>query len=162
MKYRPMLGGMLNTAWISACERAGLAGLHVHDLRHTVGLRLREAAVPENTISDILWHQRTGSTMTAHYSQAQVVELRDALERIREDTGQFNKSLRTLLQEAKAARLLRVVGGTDVQNKNGVKSPHKVPTAPRGSDARNGAADGQSRAISRKSPPKVPTQRKRA
>ena len=34
---------MNNTAWQRARQEAGLAGLHVHDLRHTVGMQLREA-----------------------------------------------------------------------------------------------------------------------
>lgn len=61
---------MNNSAWRRARRRAGLPDLHVHDLRHTVGMRLREAGVAEATISDILWHTRAG--MTAHYSVAQV------------------------------------------------------------------------------------------
>lgn len=135
MRYQPVTGGMLNTAWLGACRRAGLAGLRVHDLRHTVGLRLREAGVPENTVADILWHQRAGSTMTSHYSQAQVMELRNALELIAKDTGQFNKSIRTLIAEAKSAKAvgasvqqvpqLRVVGGVGA----GTNSPRKVPAS---------------------------------
>ena len=53
---------MNNTAWQQAREKAGFSDLHVHDLRHTVGLRLREANVEERTISDILWHTRSGMT----------------------------------------------------------------------------------------------------
>lgn len=50
---------MGNTAWQNARRQAGkedpyLADLHVHDLRHTVGMRLRGANVRENTIADIL------------------------------------------------------------------------------------------------------------
>ena len=59
---------MNNTAWQRARTQAGLGDLHVHDLRHTVGMRLREAGVREETIADILWHSRRG--MTAHYSMA--------------------------------------------------------------------------------------------
>jgi integrase len=79
--------------------------LHVHDLRHTVRMRLREAGVKEETIADILWHNRRG--MTAHYSVAQIVEIRDALELITDERNRFNKSLATLIRE---------------------KSPQKVPT----------------------------------
>lgn len=61
---------MNNSAWRRARRRAGLPDLHMHELRHTVGMRLREAGVAEATISDILWHTRAG--MTAHYSVAQV------------------------------------------------------------------------------------------
>ena len=99
---------MNNTAWQRARAQAGLDDLHVHDLRHTVGMRLREAGVKEETIADILWHNRRG--MTAHYSVAQVVEIRDALELITDERNRFNKSLATLIRE---------------------KSPQKVPKAER-------------------------------
>lgn len=36
---------MNNTAWQRARELAGLGDLHVHDLRHTVGMRLRKAGI---------------------------------------------------------------------------------------------------------------------
>ena len=63
---------MNNTAWQRARTKAGLDDLHVHDLRHTVGMRLREASVKEEAIADVLWHSRRG--MTAHYSMAQIAE----------------------------------------------------------------------------------------
>jgi integrase-like protein len=119
---------MLNTGWINACQKAGLDGLHVHDLRHTVGLRLREAGVPQHTISDILWHQRSGSTIKAHYSQAQIVELREALELIREDRGQFNKTIQTLVREAKAAKK-PAKKSLRSPTRRPMESPSKGPTA---------------------------------
>lgn len=92
---------MNNTAWQRARTAAGLGDLHVHDLRHTVGMRLREAGVSEGTRSDILWH--TTASMTQHYSVAQIVELHDALEKIKDDTGRWNKSLATLRMEQEDA-----------------------------------------------------------
>ena len=61
---------MSTTAWQSGRRAAGkedlyLANLRVHDLRHTVGMRLREANVRESTVADILWHDHriiTGTT----------------------------------------------------------------------------------------------------
>lgn len=96
MPYQP-ISRMSNTGWENARAAAGLGDLHVHDLRHTVGMRLREAGVAEGTVSDILWHS-TGS-MTRHYSVAQLVELHGALEKIKDDNGQWNKSLATLRLE---------------------------------------------------------------
>lgn len=96
---------MNNTAWQKARARAGLGDLHVHDLRHTVGMRLREAGVAESTISDLLWHKT--ATMTRHYTMAQIVELHGALEKIKDDSGRWNKSLATLKlehQEKQAAQ----------------------------------------------------------
>ena len=77
------------SAWRKARSRAaakyqpcpaGFADLHVHDLRHTVGRRLRAAGVGEETRADILGH-RNGN-MTTHYSQAELTELFDALQKI--------------------------------------------------------------------------------
>ena len=78
-----------------------LGDLHMHDLRHTVGMRLREAGVREETIADILWH--SGRGMTAHYSMAQIVEIRDALELITDERNCFNKSLASLIREKSPA-----------------------------------------------------------
>ena len=96
MPYRP-IEVMNNTAWQSGRKKAGLGDLHVHDLRHTVGMRLREAGVPESTAADVLWH--SVKTMTHHYSMAQIAELHAALEKITADSGRWNKTLATLRQE---------------------------------------------------------------
>lgn len=101
---------MNNTAWQRARHEAGLGDLHVHDLRHTTGMRLREARVPESTRADILWH--TSPSMTHDYSMAQIVELRGALEKIKDDTGCWNKSLATLRLEQEAR------GGAQVPQKS--------------------------------------------
>lgn len=101
MPYRP-IATMNNTAWQRARTEAGLGDLHVHDLRHTVGMRLREAGVSEETTSDLLWHS-VGS-MTRHYSVAQIVELHAALEAIKADSGRWNKSLATLRREQEEGR----------------------------------------------------------
>ena len=95
---------MSNTAWQNARRKAGkqdpyLADLHVHDLRHTVGMRLREANVRENTIADILWHEH--ASMTDHYSVAQINELVDALELVADEHGRVNKTLQMLQLEGK-------------------------------------------------------------
>jgi len=58
---------------------------------------LREAGVPEGTASDVLWHNTR--SMTRHYSMAQLAELHGALEKIKEDTGAWNKTLATLRAE---------------------------------------------------------------
>jgi integrase len=99
---------MNNTAWQRARREIGIPDLHIHDLRHTVGMRLREAEVREETIADILWHVRPG--MTAHYSVAQVAELVDALNRITDERSRTNRSMAMIAREAR-----------------GEKSPHKVP-----------------------------------
>ena len=109
MPYRA-IGTMNNTAWQRARATAGLGDLHVHDLRHTVGMRLREAGVAESSIADLLWHSTR--SMTHHYSVAQITELLGALEKIKADSGQWNKSLTTLRREQTEARELRLKDGT--------------------------------------------------
>lgn len=90
---------MNNSAWQRARKLAGLGDLHVHDLRHTVGMRLREAGVREETIADILWHNRP--SMTAHYSVAQVAELHEALNRVANESNRVNRSLVMIAREAR-------------------------------------------------------------
>jgi hypothetical protein len=106
------LGGLVetmnNTPWQRACREMGSPDLRIHDLRHTVGMRLREAEVREETIADILWHVRPG--MTAHYSVAQVAELVDALNRITDERSRTNRNLAMIAREAR-----------------GETGPHKVP-----------------------------------
>ena len=88
---------MNNNAWQRARKLAGIPDLHIHDLRHTVGMRLREAGAREETIADILWHTRQG--MTAHYSVVQIDELLDALNRITDEGSRINRSLAMIRRE---------------------------------------------------------------
>ena len=68
--------------------------------------------------------------MTRHYSVAQVVELHAALEKIKEDSGRWNKSLAMLRREQEeAARLAR----KDLGDSPGDGSPPKVPQAKKNS-----------------------------
>ena len=99
---------MNNNSWHRVRIKAGLPGLHIHDMRHTVGMRLREAGVREETIADILWHTRQG--MTAHYSVAQIEELVEALNRITDERSRINRSLDMIRRE-----------------REGIQSPQKVP-----------------------------------
>jgi integrase len=106
---------MNNTAWQRARKLASLGDLHVHDLRHTVGMRLRETEVREETIADILWHNRT--SMTAHYSVAQVAELYEALNRVSNESNRVNRSLVMIAREARS-----------------IKVPQKSPSVKKGLD----------------------------
>ena len=88
---------MNNNAWQRARKLAGIPDLHIHDLRHTVGMRLREAGAREETIADILWHTRQG--MTAHYSVVQIDELLEASNRITDEGSRVNRSLAMIRRE---------------------------------------------------------------
>ena len=66
-------------------------------MRHTVGMRLREAEVREETIADILWHSR--KSMTAHYTVALAQELLIALNKITVESNRKNVNLEMLFRE---------------------------------------------------------------
>ncbi|MES1982774.1 MAG: tyrosine-type recombinase/integrase [Pseudomonadota bacterium] len=88
---------MNNNAWQRVRKLAEISDLHIHDLRHTVGMRLREAGAREETITDILWHTRQG--MKAHYSVVQIDELLEALNRITDERNRVNRSLAMIRRE---------------------------------------------------------------
>lgn len=67
------IGYLNNNGWRAGCERAGLPGLHIHDLRHTFGYRLRQAGVDKQTRGELLGH--AASDMTEHYSMADLDHL---------------------------------------------------------------------------------------
>ena len=101
-----------NTAWLNARTRAvakyqerfaepapeGFRTLHVHDLRHTVGRRLRAAGVGLETRQAILGH-KSGS-ITTHYSAAELRELLEAMEFIATDNQRESHALTLLKRKA--------------------------------------------------------------
>ena len=93
-KHMP-LTKMNNTAWKRAWRKAGLPVgdvylRGVHNLRHTFGRRLRAAGVLLETRRVLLGH--TVGDITTHYSQVQLEELQEAVERLVE-------APRTMLRE---------------------------------------------------------------
>jgi integrase len=46
----------MKTAWLSTCRRAGIVGLHFHDLRREAASRLLEGHVPEHYVQAFLGH----------------------------------------------------------------------------------------------------------
>ena len=69
-----------NSAWKRARARAGLPQVRVHDLKHTFGRRLRAAGVSFEDRQDLLGH-RSGR-ITTHYSQAELVNLIKAANKV--------------------------------------------------------------------------------
>ena len=76
----------------------GFRTLHVHDLRHTVGRRLRAAGVALETRQAILGH-KSGS-ITTHYSAAELRELVEAMEFIATDNLRESHALTLLKRRA--------------------------------------------------------------
>jgi integrase len=54
----------VKTAWRLACERAGIEGLHFHDLRREAGSRWLEGGVPLHTVRAWLGHANISQTST--------------------------------------------------------------------------------------------------
>ena len=67
-------------AWRNAKSRAGVTQCRVHDLRHTFAGRLRAAGVGIEDREDLLGH--SSQRMTTHYSQAEIENLRTAIEKL--------------------------------------------------------------------------------
>ena len=70
----------VRTAWKNACERAGLSGLQLRDLRHEAGSRFEEAGVPVTFVSKILGH--TNLTTTSRYLNIHRRGLHAAMEKL--------------------------------------------------------------------------------
>lgn len=101
-KYLPV-GFINNSGWQKARDRAGLSDLRVHDLRHTVGMRLRAAGVSERTQDAILWH--SSGEMTDHYAIAQIREIYEALELISTPADDYETlDLHALIRRTAAQR----------------------------------------------------------
>ena len=71
---------MNNKAWRRARTHAGLPQVRIHDLKHTVGRRLRAAGVGFEDRQDLLGH-RSGR-ITTHYSAAELSNLIKAANKV--------------------------------------------------------------------------------
>jgi len=69
-----------NSAWKRARVKVGLWQVRVHDLKHTLGRRLRAAGVPLETRKVLLGH-RNGD-ITTHYSAPELEELFNAANKV--------------------------------------------------------------------------------
>lgn len=64
----------IKSAWLAALERAGIAGMRFHDLRHTAASYMAQSGCPLNIIADMLGHRTLH--MTRRYSHL-VVETKE-------------------------------------------------------------------------------------
>src|SRR5579859_2760855 len=72
-----------------ACEKAGLAGFHFHDLRHCAVTNMRKAGVPESVIMSVSGHKT--NAVFRRYDQIDRSDRKEALDRVRK----FNDTLMT-------------------------------------------------------------------
>jgi integrase len=71
----------VDTAWGRALAKAGMTGLHLHDLRHTAATRLLSKSQNLRLAQKLLRHRDIRSTL--RYAHALDEDLRDALEATR-------------------------------------------------------------------------------
>ncbi len=98
---------MHNSAWKRAWRRAGLPVdpewlRGVHNLKHTLGRRLRAAGVPLETRRVLLGHKN--GDVTSHYSVPEIRELIEALERVCVDDVHKTPTLALLKRRAAVGR----------------------------------------------------------
>lgn len=70
----------IKRSWATACRRAGIVDLHVHDLRHTCAAWLVTAGVPLTEIRDLLGHSTI--RMTERYAHLAPENIRAAVARL--------------------------------------------------------------------------------
>lgn len=103
----------VRTAWENACERVGLSGVQLRDLRHEAGSRFEEAGVSVTFGSKILGH--TNLTTTSRYLNIHRRGLHAAIEKLEQHRPAVAQPLHKPEEDAQA----------------GVSSPEKnAPTQP--------------------------------
>ena len=80
----------IRTAWEAARERAGLADLHLADLRHEAASRLENVGVPTTYVSKFLGHRNLSTT--TRYLNATIRGLRLAVEKLEESRRKAHRS----------------------------------------------------------------------
>jgi integrase len=69
-----------DTAWRSLCKAAGLPGLRLHDMRHTIVTELLEMGAPDHVVESITGH--LSRRMLEHYSHVRLEAKRKVLEEL--------------------------------------------------------------------------------
>ena len=72
----------ISTSFKSACEKAGIKDLRLHDLRHTAATRMIEAGIDLVTVSKILGH--SSIQMTMRYAHPTPENMQRAVESLAE------------------------------------------------------------------------------
>ncbi|RBW44796.1 hypothetical protein DS901_06100 [Loktanella sp. D2R18] len=56
----------MRTGYATALRRAGLSGIHIHQIRHTVAVRMLAAGKPIEQVSQYLGHSNTSVTQKVY------------------------------------------------------------------------------------------------
>ena len=84
----------------NACERAGLSGVQLRDLRHEAGSRFEEAGVPVTFVSKILGH--TNLSTTSRYLNIHRRGLHAAMEKLEQHRPAVAQPLHKPEEDAQA------------------------------------------------------------
>ncbi len=90
----------IKTAWQSCCRRAGVSGLHFHDLRREAASRLLEAGVGLHVVSAWLGHSSIAQTAT--YLSINSPQLQDARAKLEAALAAAEDAARRVAQQAGA------------------------------------------------------------
>jgi integrase len=90
----------IRTAWELTCKRAGITGLHFHDLRREFACRLLESSADLHDVRDFLGHANI--TTTSRYLQSTPARLERVLERM-ENAGSAHLSHKSTSELAENA-----------------------------------------------------------
>jgi integrase len=77
-KGRPIKG--IRTAFLKACDRAGLGDFRLHDLRHTFNTNMRKAGVPQSVIMKLTGHKT--AAMFHRYNTVDTADAREAYRKL--------------------------------------------------------------------------------
>jgi len=97
-----------NSAWIRSKKAAGIPQVRVHDLKHTLGRRLRAAGVSFEDRQDLLGHK--SGRITTHYSAAEIDKLLEAANKV--CTQNQDSSTFFVLKQNMNNETLRVIEGS--------------------------------------------------
>jgi integrase len=92
---------MRTHGWLTACTRAGLPHVRVHDLKHTFGRRLRAAGVSFEDRQDLLGHK--SGRITTHYSKAELENLIEAANKVCDGVSRKSPALVILKKKPRLA-----------------------------------------------------------
>ncbi|ANO52149.1 tyrosine-type recombinase/integrase [Woeseia oceani] len=92
---------MNNSAWRRARNKAGLPQVRVHDMKHTLGRRLRAAGVSFEDRQDLLGHK--SGRITSHYSAAELGNLIEAANKVAGQGSRNSPALVVLKKKAASA-----------------------------------------------------------
>lgn len=84
----------IRTGFASACRKAGIKGLHFHDLRRCAITNMRKAGVPESVIMSISGHKT--QAVFRRYNRIDREDRRQALEKVRDWSKDTHKTVNSI------------------------------------------------------------------